>query len=569
METHPLILPALKRISILMTLCLPLWEAEEISSTPRFIGVKTSPDFSQPCAPDALTFACFNTGEEAEAYFASRGLPFERALLREIEGNKCHLFYLPTIEGFRADPDNKPITELFFDVQSLRFASKADRLLGDPLDIAKYMLAQINRPLQVRIGVNKLHDEKFYQAAREFHFKDSPHHLALRNSHTDADNWPQDYLKSGTCKGERKILLPYRLYEGKPDYGELYKSLLDGFNEQPFVRSKLSWEGGDLQFVLDPKNSQKTILFYGHGGRTYWGRALTPDEYAYVLKLEFGADYLVDLSDLASHVDYFLAFIPKENIALVSEPLRKNYSVACTAAERLLEMIGMKKPVPTELVSLKTLLSGHDHKELGSSPGLRRQLDRTLEEVKQNERAWVTYEDRQLQQRLARYLQFKCGEDSRCVEKLYSPPQGQGEILMDDIDLLRDCNDAYLISKSNESLFKTYVAIIKSQFSETSPELQKKINDKIQEIRQLGFRVIRVPQIGADGELPWSGISYANNLLVDNLLFLPKFGLGAVEDEIIDGIEKELPKSYRVIPVFSQNSIVYNGGIHCRTGIVR
>jgi len=140
---------------------------------------------------------------------------------------------------------------------------------------------------------------------------------------------------------------------------------------------------------------------------------------------------------------------------------------------------------------------------------------------------------------------------------------------MDDIDLLRDCNDAYLISKSNESLFKTYVAIIKSQFVEMSPELQKRINEKIQEIRQLGFRVIRVPQIGADGEISWSGISYVNNLLVDNLLFLPKFGLGAVEDEIIDGIEKELPKSYRVIPVFSQNSIVYNGGIHCRTGIVR
>src|SRR5262249_54701179 len=156
----------------------------------------------------------------------------------------------------------------------------------------------------------KLHDEKFYEAAKEFHFKNSVHHIVLRNSHTDADNWPQDYLKSGSSKGERKILLPHRLYEGNRDYGELYEPLLDGLNEQRFVRSKLSWEGGDLQFVLDPKNPRKTILFYGKSGRAYWGQALTTEEYAYVLKLEFGADYAVDLSDFVSHADYLVSFIP-------------------------------------------------------------------------------------------------------------------------------------------------------------------------------------------------------------------------------------------------------------------
>jgi len=489
-------------------------------------------------------------------------------MLRKIEEQNCHLFYLPTVEGFRADPDNKPITELFFDVQSLRFASKADRLLGDPLDIAKCLLAQISRPLEVHIGVNQLHDEKFYQTAKAFHFKDSPHHVILRNSRTDTDNWPQDYLKSGTCKGERKILLPYRLYEGKPDYGKLYESLLDGFNGGPFVRSKLSWEGGDLQFVLNPKNPQETILFYGHSGKAYWGQALSSDEYAYVLKLEFGADDLVDLSDLASHVDYFLAFLPRENIALVSEPLRESYSIAGAAIERLLEMIGTKKPVPTELISLKTMLSGHG-KELGSSPVLSRQLDKTLEEVRRYESAWVTYEDRELQGRLAKYLRFKCGDDSRCMEKLYAPPQGQHEILIDDIDLLRDCNDAYLISKTNEPLFKAYVAIMKSQFVGPSLEFQNGIGEKIQKIKDLGFRVIRIPQIGTDPDIAWSGLSYVNNLLLDNLLFLPKFGLGVAEDQIFERIQRELPRGYSVIPVFSQNSIVYNGGIHCRTGIVR
>ena len=562
------VLPALKRISILMTLCTPLWAADEMCSAPSFIRVKASREFSQASAPDALTFACFETSDEAKAFFRRQELPFEMRMLREIDGQRCHLFYTPTIKGFRADPDNKPITELFFDVQSLRFLTKTERLIGDPLDIVKHLLTEITRPLEIHIGINKLHDEQLYEAAKRFHLKSSPHKIVLRNSHADADNWPQDYLKSGFCKGEKRILLPYRLYEGKPDYGELYKPLLDGFNEQPFVRSKLSWEGGDLQLMLHPKDPQKTILFYGHSAKAYWGTGLSKDEYAYILKSEFGADQAVDLSDLAPHVDYFLSFVPNQNIVLVSEPTRKNYAIARSAAEKLLEFIGEKKPAPVELVNLKSLLSSDDQ-DFVSSARLEQQLQRVLKEVHKNEEGWTFHEDKELRERLATYLRSTCGEDSQCVAKLYSPPQGQREILRDDIKLLRDCNDAYLIASSNRSLFKSYAAIIESQFKETDHQLQQSADEKIQEIKNLGFRVIRVPQIGADSTIPWSGVSYVNNLLVDSLLFLPKFGLGAAEDEIFDRIRKQLPRQYRVVPVFAQNSIAYDGGIHCRTGIVR
>jgi len=320
--------------------------------------------------------------------------------------------------------------------------------------------------------------------------------------------------------------------------------------------------------VLDPKDARKTILFYGHSAKVYWGMDLSGDEYAYILKLEFGADRTVDVSDLAPHADYFVSFIPKENIALVAEPLTRNYAVACGAAGKLLQLIGKKTPAPVELVNLKNLLS-LDGQQNVFPPRLEHQLQKTLKEVQDNEEGWIAQEDKELQERLATYLRLKCGEDSQCVARLYSPPEGQREILQDDMNLLRDCNDAYLASKTNELLFKTYLAIIQSQLGEPRPELLKRINDKAQEIQHLGFRVIRVPQIGADSTIPWSGISYVNNLLVDNLLFLPKFGLGAVEDEIFDRLQKQLPIPYRVIPVFSQNSIVYNGGIHCRVGIVR
>jgi hypothetical protein len=536
---------------------------------PSFIKVKTDSQFSQACAPDALAYACFKTEEEAEAFFAAMDLPFDKRMLSEIEGRTCHLFYVPSIKGFRADPDNKPVTELFFDVQSLRFATRAERRIGDPLDMMRSLLYEIERPLEIHIGINKLLDDEVYQQAKDFYFKHSPHRIVMRNSHTDADHWPQDYLKSGSSHAGKKILVPYRLYEGIPEYGEFYKSLLDGFSEQRFVRSKLSWEGGDLQLVLHPKDRQKTVLFYGYSAKAYWGTALSKDEYAYVLKVEFGAEQVVDLSDLARHVDYLVSFIPNENIVLVSEPTRNNYAIAFGATERILELIGTKTPRPVELLKLRGWLSSSPSESV-SPAKLRGQLTRVLREIQQHKETWVIYEDTRLQDRLERYLQSKCQGNTDCVKKLYSPPEGQREFLRDDIDLLRECNDTYLISNSNQSLFESYVSILESQFKEPDEQLRRRINAKIEQIEHLGFQVIRVPQIGAHNNcISWSGISYVNNLLVDTLLFLPKFGLGAAEDDIFDRIQKQLPGQYRVIPVFSQNSIVYNGGIHCRTGIVR
>src|SRR4051812_42800538 len=209
METHSIVLPGLKRISILVTLCIPLWAAGEISSSPRFVRVKASHEFNQASDPDALAFACFKRSDEAKEFFRREELPFEMSLLREIGGQKCHLFYKPTVRGFRADPENKPITELFFDIQSLRFLTKTERVIGDPLDIMKNLLTEIKRPLEIHIGINRLQDEESYELARKFHFKNLPHHFALRNSHTDVDNWPQDYLKSGSSEGEKKILIPH------------------------------------------------------------------------------------------------------------------------------------------------------------------------------------------------------------------------------------------------------------------------------------------------------------------------------------------------------------------------
>ena len=42
------------------------------------------------------------------------------------------------------------------------------------------------------------------------------------------------------------------------------------------VRSRLSWEGGDLQFTRDPRDPRRLVLFYGSFAKPYWAETLTP-----------------------------------------------------------------------------------------------------------------------------------------------------------------------------------------------------------------------------------------------------------------------------------------------------
>jgi len=67
----------------------------------------------------------------------------------------------------------------------------------------------------------------------------------------------------------------------------------------------------------------------------------------------------------------------------------------------------------------------------------------------------------------------------------------------------------------------------------------------------------------------WAGISYTNNLVVDNTVFVPAFGLGEAELEIFSDIDRPLPQPYKLVPIFAQYSLLRNGGIHCRSGIIR
>lgn len=121
-----------------------------------------------------------------------------------------------------------------------------------------------------------------------------------------------------------------------------------------YTFSKLSWEGGDLQFVRPPRQPQKLLLFHGSSAFNYWGKHLTDEEYSYVLRLEFGTDQAIDLSTPTSHVDYFVSFLPQDRIALVGKPLIGDFNVARDALNLLKAYF--PGAVPSEILTIEEIL---------------------------------------------------------------------------------------------------------------------------------------------------------------------------------------------------------------------
>jgi agmatine/peptidylarginine deiminase len=82
---------------------------------------------------------------------------------------------------------------------------------------------------------------------------------------------------------------------------------------------------------------------------------------------------------------------------------------------------------------------------------------------------------------------------------------------------------------------------------------------------------VRVPAFRVDlkGPRDWPGISYVNALVVDQQLFVPRFGLGDVEDRLLRDVGAQLPAGYSIVPIDAQRILIRNGGLHCLTGLVR
>ncbi len=519
-------------------------------------------DFPEAAERGALQSLCSESEGELAAYFKFRNMPFDPELVVTREEQKCHIWYEPTLPGFRADSENDPIQGLVFDVHTLSFLSDRTESVGDSLDMVREMLPYIHRPLEITLGVNSSLEEQWYQEALSLNFEDLRHTVKFHETTAKVPNpWAQDYLKSGKVGEKPVILVPRRLLEGSSAYGEDFRIFLDDLVDGPFVRSRLSWEGGDIQFLRNPKNPSETILFYGGSAKQYWGKALTDKEYAYVLKREFGADHVVNLSGLEPHIDYFVSFIPKENIALVSVPVTNNQDLAMSALEALGQRL--KTPYTHEILDLAVNLSVSADEFRNN----RKEIREAMDLLKKSQGSLSIEGEIQMKERMESYVRQNCSEDPYAC---YSGDNWKSLYTKDRL-LLRDWISSATVLQSDVAQIPALLSVIESQlpdFNITGMELREQ---KIAELEALGLKVIRIPRISGDKslKLSWAGISYVNNVLVDDTLFIPVMGLTKFEDSVIDDLQRQLPSSYKIVPVYSRFLLLNNGGIHCATGIIR
>lgn len=553
----------LVRLSLLLPITLllgaPALSAAVSAGDITFQSVRDVREFREATAPEAIQYACAAMSEHLESYFAQRGLPFDSRLVRRRQSAKaCHVLYEPTLPGFRVLPDDAPIRRLFGSIDPDGFVA-GRKPVGDSLDVIKQVLRVLPRPIDVTLSVTQ--DLSPFDGPRHLqaHFPGTEHRIVLRPSAAeDFHPWAQDYVKAGEVDGAVRILAPRRLFEGRSADGERYQPLLAALEQERFVQSKLSWEGGDLQVVVDPRDSSRRVLFYGGAVRRYWGKELSAAEFGYVLRLELGADTAVDLSDAGVHADFAVGFLPREQIAIVAEPRRSDLGVARAAAAALSKLFANR--APPELARLTAALEDGGE-DLSARRDRIQALIASLDEKLPRIAPLVPAE---AHRRLEAYMAENCPSDiAGCFigdgkRRLY---QTQPELLQIGLNALAD---AELDAKLPPAL----LGLIEAQLLDSPDGLAALLESKADEIAKLGFRVLRAPYLTAASR-PWAGVSYVNFLVFDQLVFVPSLGLGETEAAIFARLQADIGPDYQVVPVNARLGLLHNGGIHCVFGIER
>ena len=520
-------------------------------------------EFPEATEVGAIRFACAESAAPLRGFFAQRGVPFREALIRRRQSFKfCHVFYEPTVPGFRAMPDNQPVTGLVTGLDPASLVGGRKKI-GDSLDVARDVLRQIERPLDITFAIPNVFDRSYWPAAVARVFAGSIHAFTLIESEADgAHPWGQDVVKGGVAGGRVRLLTPRRLFEGRAGDGELFRPLLDAFHGDRYVRSKLSWEGGDLQIITDPRNAARTILFHGGASHGYWGAGLKPDETSYILQLELGADAAIDLSRIGPHADYLVAFLPDDNTVLVARPVVADLDLAWAASLELLRLF--EDRAPNDLKVLERILRQAQGPDAAPE---------SLEHARSRVRTLLS----SLPTVLARvpegfHERLEAHQARFCPEDATQCYLGEGKrvMLREDPDLLRSVYNVAAEVELEPLVSIGFLRLIDSQLPNDPIAISGRIDEQVAKIKKLGFRVVRVPYLySPEARDEWPGISYTNSLLVDKQLFVPAAGLGAYEEKVFREMQKKLPQGYRVVPVYARFGLMNNGGVHCVFGVIR
>jgi hypothetical protein len=520
--------------------------------------VPASPRWPEATEDGALNLACSRSVEAVEGFFRHEGLPFRRDLVREAGEKACHVFYRPTVPGFRAAPDDDPLKGILFDADALLYLATVRANRGEAVGAMEEVLRRISRPLDVSIVIHRVHEPPAYEKATARSLGDTPHRVTLLERGLPRSFWwVQDYVKAGRSNIGDTILIPHRIFEGEPANGDAFEPLLERFSRPDgVVRSRLSWEGGDLQFTRDPRDPTKLVLYHGSFVKAYWGESLTPEEFEYVLSLEFGADRTVDLGGLAPHVDYVVAFLPRARTALVSVPRSGDLALARAVVESLLASFSGREP--PVLLDLRQALSSPN-----PDPA---EVARLVRLARQQQGGWSFTVDEALLGRTKALVTRVCPGRDDCFT-----PADQVRLAETDPALFEEWIHAVQLARDEQMIVTAHLDLVDSQIEVIPEDLEGRTLEKIAELESMGFEVIRVPafRVNLRRERDWPGISYVNALVVDEQVFVPRFGLGEAEDGIFRLVEARLPPGYSLVPVDAQRVLIRNGGLHCLAGLVR
>jgi hypothetical protein len=314
----------------------------------------------------------------------------------------------------------------------------------------------------------------------------------------------------------------------------------------------LSWEGGGVQFVANPKNPSQTIIAVGL--RRYWGPALTEAEHNYVLRVEFGADLVLNLNATGAHADYVTAFFPQEETVLVSTIVRNNADLARAAAFELLDSFGDQKP--PEVRRVASLLA----EWAGSLTGRPLPLVNAISAAQAALNRPPPENDPKLDVLVGEYVNRNCpGDPGACFA-------AANEMLRKDPELFRRASTHVVGLEARAELRQVLLGVISDQLSTTMPKEQESLDQAAKQLEEWGFRTVRVPHLTSGGELR---ISYVNGLLFDRRFFMPSLGLGRFEERLVATLRDDLAGRYEIIPIDARRVLAMNGGLHCVFGITR
>lgn len=532
-------------------LCWLLLNACSSASRPDVRRFPVVQGVSHGAATGALSFACAEDPERLAAYFRGRQLRFQPNLLRTLHGLRCHIEFKPSLPGFRAAPDDAPPTELTFAVDTVSALADNPTAAGSSFHLATALLANLATPARFRFIVTATPPgfEQHLAATG----KPRGHTIQLVTAPSATSHpWPQDYLKAGYHHGQPRYLVPYRSFEGRRSMALESEPLLEAIATERNVRSQLAWEGGDLQFASDPHRPGRLVLYYGTTAKRYWASALNMREFEYVLLQEFGADAAYYLGDLTPHVDYLVSFLPRQRAVLVADAVCGNLALAREAMNQLARLY--EGGAPPRIRALQDALRA-------GLPQAAPLLADAEQAIRQQPVA-----NRTLSPDVNRLIHNRCPTSpDACLQ-----PPLLTTLLAAHAGALRQWSNDAAIQESARLLPGRLLQLIRSQVEPCDADWVRRLDMAADLFRARGYAVVRAPYPGVLPSVPnsWPGLSYVNNLVMGDQIWLPAFGLGAVEQEWFRRIAAQLP-AYRLQPLPARRLMLANGGLHCAAAIGR